>query len=50
MMSYDNFMWQDVLKEALPDGIEVPGGFEAIGHIAHLNLSEEQMPYKNIIG
>ena len=34
----------------MPEGIEIPGGFETIGHIAHLNLADEQMPYKNLIG
>lgn len=41
------------LKDAqalLPDGMEVPSAFEGIGHIAHLNLKDEWLPYKHIIG
>lgn len=29
---------------------EVPSSFEAAGHIAHLNLREEALPYKYLIG
>ena len=39
-LSYENFTWQDVLKETLPDGIEVPGGFETVGDIVHMNLAD----------
>ena len=49
-LSYDNFNTQEVLKETLPPNTEIPGGFEIIGSIAHLNLSDEQMPYRKIIG
>lgn len=34
----------------LPVGIEVPSAFETVGHIAHLNLREEALPYKQLIG
>lgn len=40
-----------IMRALLPTTIkEVPSGFEAVGHIAHLNLKEELMPYKNLIG
>ena len=29
---------------------EVPSSFEAAGHVAHLNLREEALPYKYLIG
>uniref|UniRef100_A0A1D1ZW67 tRNA (guanine(37)-N1)-methyltransferase n=1 Tax=Auxenochlorella protothecoides TaxID=3075 RepID=A0A1D1ZW67_AUXPR len=39
-----------VLKRLLPEGMEVPSAFETIGHIAHLNLREDALPWKHIIG
>lgn len=41
---------QSLLQRLLPEGVEVPTSFEMIGHIAHLNLREEQLPYKALIG
>jgi tRNA (guanine37-N1)-methyltransferase len=29
---------------------QLPSSFETIGHIAHLNLKDEHMPFKNLIG
>jgi tRNA G37 N-methylase Trm5 len=41
----------DVLKEIIPfDPSEIPSGYETVGDIAHLNLSEKLMKYKKIIG
>ena len=34
----------------LPADVTVPTAFETIGHIAHLNLRDEQLPYKQAIG
>ncbi len=30
--------------------MEVPSAFETVGHIAHLNLREELLPWKHVIG
>ncbi|KAM7509466.1 hypothetical protein LguiA_019919 [Lonicera macranthoides] len=44
-----------VLKQILPPGLEVPSSFETIVkyfylcHIAHLNISDELLPYKDVI-
>lgn len=40
----------EVLRDLLPADVEVPTGFETIGHIAHLNLREEHLPFKRTIG
>jgi len=40
----------DVLHKLLPVGVLVPVGFEVAGHVAHLNLREEQLPHKHLIG
>lgn len=38
------------MQRLLPAGVDAPGSFETVGHIAHLNLREEQLPYKHLIG
>jgi hypothetical protein len=40
----------EVLKRILPEGVEIPSSFEHVGHIAHFNLKDPCLPYKNIIG
>ena len=37
-------------QRLLPAGSEVPSSFESIGHIAHLNIRDELLPYKHVIG
>lgn len=49
-ISYDNYSTHEALEKVLPEGIVVPTGFETVGHIAHMNLGEEHMPYKYQIG
>ena len=65
-LGYDHWTSDQILRSVLPDGIDVPGAFETIGHIgmsfcilstygrliqkAHLNLRDEHEPYKNLIG
>jgi tRNA G37 N-methylase Trm5 len=41
---------EEALRRLLPQEITVPTGHETIGHVIHLNLTEEQLPYKTIIG
>ena len=42
-------MFLQILEGLLPKGIIVPSAFETVGHIIHLNLKEEHLPYKNLI-
>lgn len=37
-------------QKLLPAGVDAPSSFETIGHLIHLNLREEQLPYKHLIG
>jgi tRNA (guanine37-N1)-methyltransferase len=49
-MTHTNFTTNEILSEILPKDIIIPTSFEQIGHIAHLNLLDSQLPYKYIIG
>lgn len=47
---YEYFGADEILKQILPEGAEVPSAFETIGHIAHLNIRHDLMGYRYIIG
>ncbi|KAG1709977.1 hypothetical protein DVH05_016986 [Phytophthora capsici] len=49
-LDYSYFAVDQVLSELLPKGMDIPSSFETVGHIAHLNLRDNQLPYKNVIG
>ena len=38
-----------VLEALLPKDMVIPSAFETVGHIAHLNLRDEHLPYKKLI-
>ncbi|KAL5228601.1 hypothetical protein ABZP36_016866 [Zizania latifolia] len=46
---YNYWPMNEVLEALLPEGIIIPAGFETVGHIAHLNLRDEHLPYKKLI-
>lgn len=48
-LGYSYWGADHVLKQILPPGLEVPSSFETIGHIAHLNIPDELLPYKDVI-
>lgn len=48
-LGYSYWGADHILKQILPAGVEAPSSFETIGHIAHLNITRELLPYKNII-
>ncbi|XP_057499996.1 tRNA (guanine(37)-N1)-methyltransferase 2 isoform X1 [Actinidia eriantha] len=48
-LGYSYWGADHVLKQILPSGHEVPSSFETIGHIAHLNITDELLPYKDVI-
>lgn len=45
VMNYDEWDIRSCLKAILPPGLEF-GGYAQVGHIIHLNLREELLPYK----
>jgi len=49
-LNYNNFHLDEVLAAILPKDVVIPSAFEQIGHIAHLNLHNNQLPFKNAIG
>ena len=49
-VDYTQFTAAQVLQTLLPDGVTAPSSFETVGHIAHLNLQDEQLPFKTLIG
>ncbi|XP_021764475.1 tRNA (guanine(37)-N1)-methyltransferase 2-like [Chenopodium quinoa] len=48
-LGYSYWGADHILKQILPAGLEVPSSFETIGHIAHLNITDELLPYKDVI-
>ncbi|EFJ46503.1 hypothetical protein VOLCADRAFT_81828 [Volvox carteri f. nagariensis] len=50
VLDYSMLSTDAVLKRLLPAGVDAPSSFETIGHIAHLNLRDEQLPYRHLIG
>ncbi|XP_024397999.1 tRNA (guanine(37)-N(1))-methyltransferase 1 isoform X2 [Physcomitrium patens] len=48
-LTYDYWPMDEILKEVLPPGMTTPTAFETVGHIAHLNLRNEHIPYRHAI-
>jgi tRNA (guanine37-N1)-methyltransferase len=49
-MDYSSFTVEEVLKQIFgPLGLEAPTSFETVDHIAHVNLRESHLPYKQLI-
>ncbi|KAK5316244.1 tRNA(m(1)G37)methyltransferase [Exophiala xenobiotica] len=53
-LTYDDWTMSDILDAILPeipDGEEQnPAGFAQVGHVAHVNLREQFLPYKHLVG
>ncbi|KAI8981136.1 guanine-N-1-methyltransferase [Trametes punicea] len=52
VFDYDYWSADEIIHAILPEDLEAgaPSGFANVGHIAHLNLRPEYLPYKHIIG
>ncbi|XP_062222830.1 tRNA (guanine(37)-N1)-methyltransferase-like [Phragmites australis] len=48
-LGYSYWSADHILRQILPAGVEVPSSFETIGHIAHLNISDDLLVYKDVI-
>uniref|UniRef100_A0A6V7L5G4 tRNA (guanine(37)-N1)-methyltransferase n=1 Tax=Bracon brevicornis TaxID=1563983 RepID=A0A6V7L5G4_9HYME len=49
-LKYENWSADAILRAILPDDVEVPTSYTKVGHIVHLNLRENQLPFKKLIG
>ncbi|TFY72402.1 hypothetical protein EVG20_g571 [Dentipellis fragilis] len=51
-LDYDYWTADEILQAILPENLleGSPTGFAITGHLAHLNLNDEYLPYKYIIG
>eukprot|EP01039_Chlorochromonas_danica_P009182 gene9182-10140_t len=57
ILGYDHFSVEEILSTLLSPAhgvtkvlTEIPSSYEQAGHIAHVNLREEALPYKHLIG
>lgn len=51
-LNYDYWTADEILQAILPEDLleDSPTGFAVTGHLAHINLNAEYLPYKHIIG
>jgi tRNA (guanine37-N1)-methyltransferase len=53
-IGYDDLKFDDVMKAVIPEELQAENvnvkGYSIIGHIAHFNLRDQVLDYKNIIG
>ncbi|KAE9372253.1 guanine-N(1)--methyltransferas-like protein [Stipitochalara longipes BDJ] len=50
-LDYNYWTYHDIMTSLLPEDAqdEIPVGFAIVGHVAHLNLRDEYLPYKRVI-
>ncbi|KXX76995.1 hypothetical protein MMYC01_206983 [Madurella mycetomatis] len=50
-LDYDYWNYRDVMTSILPEELheDIPSGFNIAGHVAHLNLRENYLPYKKLV-
>ena len=51
-LNYGYWKAEEILAAILPEELlgEIPTGFTVVGHVAHLNVREEYLPYRFLIG
>ncbi|KAA6409571.1 MAG: tRNA (guanine) methyltransferase Trm5 [Lasallia pustulata] len=50
-LNYDYWTYQDIMHAIIPEDEqgELPTGFSIVGHVAHLNLRKQYLPYKDLL-
>lgn len=48
--TYADYGMEQALRMLLPEDVQVPTSFETVGHIAHVNLRDEHVQWKFMIG
>ncbi|KAL8768721.1 MAG: hypothetical protein Q9209_005139 [Squamulea sp. 1 TL-2023] len=50
-LDYNYWTYHDIISAILPESEqdEIPVGFSVVGHVAHLNLRDQYLPYKTLI-
>lgn len=48
-LNYENWQPDQIFKAVLPQELESPTSYTKVGHILHLNLRDNQLPYKTLI-
>ena len=49
-LAYENWSHSEVLRAILPEESDGVAGFSSVGHILHLNLKDDVVAFKDIIG
>lgn len=51
-LDYDYWNYAEIISSILPEAEddEIPSGFITVGHVAHFNLRDQFLPYKELIG
>lgn len=52
VLDYNVWTHTEILAAVMPEDLldEVPAGYELVGHVAHLNIRDQYLPYKHLIG
>lgn len=48
-LTYENWRADELVKAIIPDGVEPATSYSKIGHILHINLKDNLLPYKSLI-
>ncbi|KAG6837325.1 hypothetical protein H0H93_011420 [Arthromyces matolae] len=51
-LDYDHWTADEIIRAVMPENLKegAPSGFAATGHIAHVNLNADYVPYRRLIG